>query len=436
MILGFSIIVLIATLVLGVAVPLAFVASTIFIVIGYGVDSSFLLPYGISKVNSVIILTIPLFIMAGTLMNSGGIGKKLVDAVEKFVGTIKGGLAIVTVVSCAIFGAISGSSSATLTAIGSIMSDKLRENGYPDGFVGALLAASGILGILIPPSMIMILYAWSGNVSVLACFLAAAVPGVILTIGMSIFSVIYLRGDSNVKVYEKSELKLKIEEEKKIRKMNREPGSLPAVIMPIIVLGSIYTGILTPTESAAVSVVYAVVIGIFVYKVLDFQTIKSSFIKASITTGVIILMLVCIQLLARLYIMYNLPQYILSFLLSITKNKTIIMFLINIFMIILGMLMDDTSATLLATPILLPVVTQIGIDPIHFAAILGVNLGMGNITPPTAPLLYLSSRITGTNVKSMLKPTILFIVCCWLPVLLLVTYFPTVATWLPRLMGY
>lgn len=436
MILGSSIIVLIITLVLGIPVPLAFVAATLFIVLGYGIDPSFLMPYGISKVNSIIILTIPLFIIAGSIMNFGGIGKKLINAVERLVGTVKGGLAVVSIVSCAVFGAISGSSSATLTAIGSIMSDKLQENGYPKGYVASLLAASGILGILIPPSMIMILYAWAGNVSVLASFLAAAVPGVILTIAMSIFSLIYLKKNKNILVYTKEELKIKSREEKKLRKLNKEHGPLAAIIMPVIVLGSIYSGILTPTESAAISVIYAIFAGVVVYKQLDFKRIKNSFIQASITTGVIILMLMCIQLLARLYVMYNLPQYILEFLLSITTNKIVIMLLINIFMVILGMLMDDTSATLLATPILLPVVTQIGIDPIHFAAILGVNLGMGNITPPTAPLLYLSSRITGTEVKSMLKPTLLLIGCCWLPVLFLVTYFPNIVMWLPKLMGY
>lgn len=436
MILGSSIIVLIITLVLGIPVPLAFVAATLFIVLGYGIDPSFLMPYGISKVNSIIILTIPLFIIAGSIMNFGGIGKKLINAVEKLVGTVKGGLAVVSIVSCAIFGAISGSSSATLTAIGSIMSDKLQENGYPKGYVASLLAASGILGILIPPSMIMILYAWAGNVSVLASFLAAAVPGVILTIAMSIFSLIYLKKDKNILVYTKEELKTKSREEKELRKLNKEHGPLAAIIMPVIVLGSIYSGILTPTESAAISVIYAIFAGIVVYKQLDFKRIKNSFIQASITTGVIILMLMCIQLLARLYVMYNLPQHILGLLLSITTNKIVIMLLINIFMVILGMLMDDTSATLLATPILLPVVTQIGVDPIHFAAILGVNLGMGNITPPTAPLLYLSSRITGTEVKSMLKPTLLLIGCCWLPVLFLVTYFPNIVMWLPKLMGY
>ena len=266
MILGLSIIILMIFLVIGIPVPLAFVASTVTIVIGYGIDSSFLLPHALSKVNSIIILTIPLFIMAGSLMNYGGIGKKLIDVVEKVVGTIKGGLAVVSIVSCAVFGAISGSSSATLTAIGSIMSDKLKENGYPRGFVASLLAASGILGILIPPSMLMILYAWAGNVSVLASFLAAVVPGIMLTVGMSIFAIIYLKNDKNVIVYTKEELSAMKLEEKRIRKENKEFGSLPAVIMPIIVLGGIYSGMLTPTESAGVSVIYAAFIGMFIYK--------------------------------------------------------------------------------------------------------------------------------------------------------------------------
>ncbi len=433
---GIALLILIATMVIGVPVPLAFIASSAYIVAFGGYDFSFLLPYGFSKVNSIIILTIPLFIMAGSLMDSGGIGKKLVESVEKLVGRIKGGLGIVTIVSCAVFGAISGSSSATLSCIGSIMAPRLKESGYPDGYIGAIIASSGVLGILIPPSMLMILFAWVGNQSVLASFLATLIPGIMLVILFSIITVVTLKKNPNVKVYTREELEERFRLEKEERKRKKEFGALPAILMPVIILGSIYGGILTPTEAAAVSVVYAIPVGLWIYKSLNLSIIKNAFTKAAVTTGVIMIMMISVQMLSRLYIMENLPNQILGILTSISDNKYVILLMVNLFMIILGMLMDDTSATLLATPILLPVVVSIGVNPIHFAAILGVNLGMGNITPPTAPLLYLSARMTNVEVKKMLKPTMILILFAWLPTLLLVTFIPQIALFLPTLMGY
>lgn len=431
-----SIIILMATLAIGVPVALCFVASCAYLLLATGTDALFLLPYGFSRVNSIVLLTIPMFILAGSLMEHGGIGKKLISAVERLVGTVKGGLAIVTIVSCAVFGAISGSSAATLTSIGSIMAPRLKDNGYPDAVVGALVASSSVLGVLIPPSTIMILYSWSSNTSVLACFLATAVPGVILAILFSVTTYFMIRKNPNVVVYTKEELRERTRLEREERKRTHEPGALAAVLMPVIILGSIYGGILTTTEAAAISVLYALPVGWLVYKKLNLKVIKKALCQAAVTTGVIMLMMITVQMLGRVYTQENLPQKVLALLTSISSNKYAIMLMVNIFMIILGMLMDDGSSVLLATPILVPVVTAIGVSPIHFAAILAVNLGMGNITPPTAPLLYLSGRMTNTETRIMLKPTLIYIACAWLPTLLLVTYIPQISMFLPTLMGY
>ena len=428
--------ILLVTMIFGIPVPLAFFASSVVLIFLGGMDPVFLLPYGFSKVYSIILLTAPMFIMAGSLMESGGIGRKLIEVLEYLVGSVKGGLAIVTVIACGVFGAISGSSSATLSCIGSIMGPQLRKNGYPEGFIGAILASSGVLGILIPPSMIMILYAWVGNQSVLASFLATTIPGIILIVLFSIFSFFYVRKNPDVKFYTREDIKKRAQERKESRKKNKEHGALAAVMMPVFILGSIYGGFMTATEAAAFSVIYAVIVGKFIYRELDYKIIKASFVKATVMTGVITLMLVCIQMLAKLYIMENLPMKILNLMYMVSDNKYVILLMLNLFMVVLGMLMDDTSATLLATPILLPIAMKIGVSPIHFAAILGVNLGMGNITPPTAPLTYLASRITGDGIKEMLKPTILLILCCWLPVLMLVTFVPQLSLWLPGLLGY
>lgn len=432
----FAILILIVTMVIGVPVALAFVASALYLVVATGTDAVFLLPYGFSRVNSIILLTIPMFILAGSLMEHGGIGKKLISAVEKIVGTTKAGLALVAIISCGVFGAITGSAAATLTCIGSIMAPRLKENGYPEAIVGALLASSSILGLLIPPSGIMILYAWNSNTSVLACFLATAVPGVILAILLGIVTHFMIRKNPNIVVYTKEQLHERNRLEREERRRTGEAGAFAAIIMPVIILGSIYGGILTATEAAALSVAYALPVGWFIYKKLDATVVRKAFSQAAVTTGVIMLMMITVQMLSRLYIQEKLPQIVLEMLTSISSDKHVMLLMINIFLIILGMLMDDTSAVLLATPILVPVIQAIGVNPVHFAAITAVNLGLGCITPPTAPMLYLTSRMTNTETRVMLKPTMIYILCAWIPTLIVTTYVDKISLFLPSLLGY
>lgn len=447
-----ALLVLIVVMIIGVPVPLAFLLSSIVIAIGTGVNPQMLLINGYNKINSVLLLTIPLFVLAGSLMNQGGLGEKLVNAVSKSrFGKSKTSLGVVTVVACAVFGAVSGSSSATVSCIGSIMAPRLRENGYPDGLVGALVASSGVLGILIPPSMIMILFAWAANVSVLGCFVATVLPGILLTILLSIVQVfLYKRGAMKGASYTEAVINqatqqeavkvqvatLKAAEKGLKRKKKAGESAIPALLMPVIILGSIYGGLLTATEAAALSVVYAIPIGIFYYKKINMKTYFAAMVDAGKTAGVIMSMMLSVQILSRLYITENLPDIILGFLTSISSNRTVILLMINVFMVIMGMLMDDCSNTTLLTPILLPIMSALNVPVFHFAAILGVNIGMGNITPPTAPLLYLSGRVTGSEVKNMLKPTLILILFAWLPTLIITTYIPGFSTFLPRILGY
>lgn len=449
MLVASALLILIFIMVIGVPVPLAFLVSSVVICLGTGADPQMLLINGYNKINSVLLLTIPLFVLAGSLINNGGLGEKLVGAVERSkLGRMKGGLGIVTVVSCAVFGAVSGSSSATVSCIGSIMAPRLRAIGYPDGLIGALVASSGVLGILIPPSMLMILFAWASNTSVLGCFLATVVPGIMLVILLSIVNVVlYGRGvggervsvtDAILENARQQEAEKAQKAAEKALKKGKKAGesAIPALMMPVIILGSIYCGFLTATEAAALSVVYAIPVGIFYYKKINLESYRVAMIEAGKTSGVIMSMMLTVQILSRLYMTENLPDLILGLLTSISSNRIVILLMINLFMVIMGMLMDDCSNTILLTPILLPIMTALGVSPFHFAAILGVNIGMGNITPPTAPLLYLSARITGSQVKNELKPTVLLILFAWLPTLLVTTYWPTLAEFLPRLMGY
>lgn len=422
-----TIIILITTLIIGVPVPFCFGASVAFMVFSLGYDPSFLLPIGYSKMGSIVLLAIPLFILAGGIMEKGRIGSALVNLIELMVGRVKGGLGAVAVISSAIFGSISGSASATLSCIGSIMFPKLEEAKYPKGIAAALIANASPLGLLIPPSSIQILYAWVGNQSVLACFLATIIPGIILTTLLCIVNFFLVKNNKEMEIVPKippSEFRHELK--------SRTTKAAPALFMPFIILGGIYGGILTPTEAAAVAVLYSIPVGFLVYKGLDFKSFKTTLIETGTTTGVIMVMFYIVMILSRLFIMENLPSTIMNLLVSISSNKYVILLMINIFMVIVGMLMDDVSGVLLATPILLPLVMKLGVSPIHFAAILGVNLGMGNITPPTAPLLYLGARVGKAPINEMMRPTIIMIVCAWIPTLILTTYFPQISLFLPK----
>ena len=434
-----SLIILIAVMITGVPVPLAFLISASVICLGNGQDPQMLLINGYNRINTILLLTIPLFVLAGSLINQGGLGEKLVGAVEKTrLGKIKGGLGVVTCVSCAVFGAVSGSSSATVSCVGAIMAPRLKQAGYKDGLVGALVASSGVLGILIPPSMIMILFAWASNSSVLGCFVSTVIPGITLTILLSVVNCFLYRKNGSTgitdAIIENAKLTQQIKEEQKKKRAGE--SALPALLMPVIILGSIYAGFLTATESAALSVLYAIPVGILYYKKIDFNTYKVAMVDAGKTAGVIMAMTLTVQILSRLYMTENLPDMILGVLTQISTNKYVILLMLNLFMVIMGMLMDDCSNTILLTPILLPIMQSLDISVFHFAAILGVNIGMGNITPPTAPLLYLSGRITGAQVKDMLKPTLILIACAWFPTLLITTLFPPFSEFLPRILGY
>ena len=436
----FGVVILFACLVLGIPVCFAFLASALFFVFTGDVSPTFMIPYGVNKISTTVLFAIPLFVIAGGLMEKGNIADKMIGLVENFVGRLRGGLGVVATVSCAIFGSVTGSACATLTCIGSIMFPRFEKANYPRGHCAALLASTAVLGLLIPPSAIMILYAWTGGQSVLASFLSTVIPGIILTILLSFLNCYMLRNNKEIIVTtaagEQDNIveALMNQKRKKFSFFRTKKGeAIPALLMPVIVLGGIYSGIMTPTEAAAVSVMYALPVGMFIYKGLTVDGVKNVMIDAVTSTGAIMIMLFACSILSRIYIMEDLPQRLLEVLYAVSTNKYVILFMLNIFMIILGMLMDDCSACVLATPILIPIVNEIGVSPVHFAAILGVNLGLGNITPPCAPLLYLSSSISKVPINEMLKPTLFFIVFGWLPVLMLTTYMPALSMWLPRL---
>lgn len=427
MVAGIGVVILIAALIVGLPLPFAFATAFMWLTVGYGYTPDFMLAAGYGQLNSVVLLAIPLFILAGGIMEKGKIGGALIGFVQIFVGRFKSGLGTVAVITCAVFGAISGSAAATLSCIGSMMEPRMTEAGYPKGYSAALLAAACPLGLLIPPSSAQILYAWSSGQSVLACFLATVVPGIILAFMLCLVNYVCTK-KMPIKIAEK------VSRQERLKKAGKDTVyAIPALLMPVIILGGIYSGIMTPTESAAISCLYAIPVAMFVYKGLTLKGLKETFVDTSCATGTVMVMFFMVMIFSKILVMENIPNQIADALLSVTDNKTIILLLINLFMIIIGMLMDDVSGILLCTPLLVPVAVSIGVHPIHFAAILGVNLGMGNVTPPTAPMLYMSGRVCKAKTDQMLKPILIFIIFAYIPVLLLTTYVPAISTTIPKM---
>ena len=428
MIVMITLLILCIALVIGVSVPLAFGLTMIYVAFfGDGHDFTALLTSGHWRMNALVLLAIPLFIMAGGLMERGKIAAPLVELAELFVGRFKGGLAATAVVASAIFGSISGSASATLTCIGSIMLPQLREANYPRGVSAAIVANAAPLGLLIPPSVIQIIYAWVTRQSVLQCFLATIVPGLILVCLLIVVNIVILRKNKDIKTLPPSD-----NFPKEVARTGWK--AIPALMMPVIILGGIYGGIMTPTEAAGIAVIYAIPVGFFIYKGLNRDNFGDAVLQTATTTGVVMVMFFMVMIVSRMLIFEDIPGMAQDIVFSVSENPIVIMLMVNVVLVLIGMLMDDVSGILLASPLLFPIVVELGVDPIQFAAIIGVNLGMGNITPPTAPLLYLGARVGRAPVTEMIGPTFIMIAFAWIPTLLLTTYIPAVSLWLPGLL--
>ena len=421
-----AIILICVLLTIGVSVPLAFGGVLILLVYTGGYDPSGFFATGHWKLNSVILLAIPLFIMAGDIMQRGKIAKPIVEIAELLFGHLRGGLSAASVVASGMFGAISGSGAATLTCIGSIIMPHLRKAQYPAGISGAIVISASPLGLLIPPSGAQLLYAWVGQLSVLKCFLATVVPGIILMIMLIIVNFIILRKDNNILITDVPD--------KFFNVLARKSAiATPAILMPVIILGGIYGGIMTPTEAAGVAVIYAIPVGFFIYRGLTLKVFYESLKESSITIGVVMVMIFTVLVASRFLIFEDIPGIAEDFIYSISDDPLVIFLMLNLVMLMIGMLMDDISGILLSASLLLPIAQNAGMDPIHFAAVLGVNLGMGNITPPTAPLLYLGAQVTNVPVRKLIWPTLIFIIFAWMPTLILTTFFPQIALWLPNM---
>ena len=429
----FLLVMLVVVVLLLIEIPVAFAFGIGALLFPLLTDNniSFLIPHGFNTASGFALLALPLFVLAGTLMAVGGISERLLDFVNAFVGRIKGGLGAVTVITCALFGAISGSSSAAIAAIGQIMIPRMVREGYPAGHATALVACSSVLALLIPPSIPMIVFSITGGISVGAAFLSTIIPGILLAIVYCGLNFWFLRKNTSITVDESLSF---MEASKNVARSGYRASF--ALLMPLLILGVIYSGVATPTEAAAIAVIYAIPVGMYIYKGLTLKSLSDATIRAVITTGSIMAVLFFLFIMSRAMILEQIPKQLAEALLAVSDNRIIILLLINLLLLLIGMIVDDISGAVLAAVIFLPVISQLGIHPIHFAAIVGVNLGLGNVSPHCAPMLYMAGGVSKLPLDKYIAPTLKFLVFGHLPMVLIVTFIPDLALYLPReLMG-
>ena len=379
----------------------------------------------VTGTDSFPIMPIPFFVFAGELMGGGGISKRLLDVANVFFGRIRGGLAIVTVVVCMFFAAISGSGPATVAAVGGMVVPTMLEKGYDKKFVLALIAAAGSIGVIIPPSIPMVVYSVTVNSSVSSLFLAGFIPGILIGLVLIAYSYFYAR---------KAGYKGDTEPFSIGRALREVWRGKWALLSPVIILGGIYGGIFTPTEAAAVSVIYSLIIGLFVHKELNFKQMLDVTKRACETTATILVVIGCATGFSKVLTLGRIPTTVATLLTTMTDSKVLILLLINLLLLLVGCFMETVCAIMILAPILFPVVTALGVDPVHFGIIMVTNLAIGFITPPLGVNLFVASRVGETTLDVVIKGIIPFLVLM-IATLMLITYVPAISMFLPNLLG-
>jgi len=421
---------LVLLLTLGVPLPYCFGGGLMVMYFVGDVTMKGNMLWGFQQLGNPVLLAIPLFVLAGTVMSQSGIAGSLLNFVNAFIGHVRGGLGVVAAVSCAIIGAISGSGLTGIAAIGPLLIPEMEKRGYPREYATALVANSSILGLLIPPSVTMIVYGWVTDTSILACFLATAGPGLLVMLNFSVVNLIMAR-----------KFPLKLDAKPATNELMSEVGRRgikagPALLMPIIVLGGIYGGIMTPTEAAAVAVIYAIPVGFLIYKGLRLSNFLGAGMEAATAIGTIMLMILFSMIMSQMFVMESIPQELVAGIFEITQNKILLLVLINVLLFLVGMVVNDITAIILIAPLLLPLMEAIGISPVQFAAIMGVNTAMGGVTPPYASILYLGARIGDVKVTKVIRPAMVLIITGYVPVVFLTSFWPDLSLFLPKLFGY
>mgnify|MGYP002519230642 FL=1 len=378
-----------------------------------------------TSVNSFSLMAIPFFILAGNVMASGGISKRLVNFANLLVGGIKGGLSMAAILASMIFAAISGSCPATTAAIGSIMLPEMEKNGYETDFSAATVAAAGTVGQVIPPSVPMVTFCVLGGCSVGTLFMAGILPGILMGVVMMVISYIYAVKHKIVPVREKKTLK---------EILHVLMDSIWAILMPVIILGGIYSGIFTPTESAAVAVIYGILVGAFVYRDLKLKDIVKILNDSAAGTAVIMLIMATAGAFSWILTSERIPQLIATTLLGLTSNKYVLLFLFNIVLLIAGCFLNPSAAVILLTPIMLPVLTAVGVSPYLVGIVMIVNLAVGQITPPVGSCLYVACNIAQIKLEPLVKAILPYLIAL-IATIFVITYVEPISLAIPQLLG-
>ena len=415
-------------LILRVPIGISLGMSSLVTIFASGVVQPTYLAQGlVTGADSFSLMAVPFFVLAGELMATGGISRRLLNIADAFLGRKYGGLALVTVVACMFFAAISGSGPATVAAIGGLTIPSMLKQGYDRPFAGAISAAAGSIGVIIPPSIPMVMFCVATGVSVGAMFMGGVIPGLLIGVSLCLYSSLY---------------------SKKHKYINAEAAPFSwgnvgrsladgiwALLVPVIILGGIYGGIFTPTEAAAVAVAYGLIVGLFVYRDLKAKDLYRIFGSAALTTATIMVILGTATTFGRILTLERIPTMIADFFESVAKGPIMLMILINILLLIVGCFMETNAAIIILAPIFLPIVESMGINPVHFGIVMVVNLAIGFVTPPLGVNLFVACNVANAKLEEICKG-ILPILGVMILDLLLITYIEPLSTFLPALLGY
>lgn len=377
----------------------------------------------VTSVDSFPLMAVPFFILAGEIMGKGGVSERLFNVANSIVGNRTGGFAIATIITCMFFAAISGSAPATVAAIGGIMIPAMVKQGYDKRFATATVAAAGSLGVIIPPSIPMVIYGVTGGTSIGDLFIAGIIPGLLVGGALIFYAYIYSKKMNYKGLDEKATLA-------GFGKAVWEAKW--ALLIPVIILGGIYGGVFTPTEAAVVAVIYGLLAGVVFYRELKIRHLPKVFADAALTTATILIIVGTATAFGRLLTMEQIPNQVAEGMLSISENPIVIILLITVLLLIIGCFMDTLASIIILTPILLPIAVTLGYDPVHFGIIMIVNLAIGFITPPLGVNLFVGAGISGLSIEALSKAVFPYFIAMLLTLIILI-FIPGLSMYLPSL---
>ena len=410
-------------LIMGAPITLALALSAAVTYLYVGQELTTLVQIAFSSVNSFPIMALPAFVLAGALMECAGISRRIVTVAEHMVGQMSGGLAITAVLACVFFGAISGSGPATTAAVGMLMIPAMTRRGYKEDYAAAAVATAGGIGIIIPPSIPMVIYGVTAQESITTMFLGGVSPGFLFAFSLIGLHYCFCRGKDLASGLPSFSL----------RNLFKSLGDgFYAVMAPVVILGGIYSGAFTPTEAAVVAIFYTMIVGIFIYKEMSLPTFMKSLETTVWITGRVLIIMFAAYAFGRLLVQYRIPEVIAKGMLSVSSNHLVIWAMVIVFLLFLGMFMETLAIIMLVTPVLLPVMTTLGVDPIHFGVVLVCCCAIGFSTPPLGENLFVSSGISGVSLERLSIKALPFCAINILCIIIMIL-FPQIILWLPNL---